>query len=43
MDFNLGPAKDDGDISVQKRKTAVKLFQENYQATKTILTPRLTA
>jgi type VI secretion system secreted protein VgrG len=32
MDFNLGPAKDDGDFGL-KTETAVKLFQENYQAT----------
>jgi type VI secretion system secreted protein VgrG len=32
MDFNLGPAKDDGDFG-SKTETAVKLFQENYQAT----------
>jgi type VI secretion system secreted protein VgrG len=32
MDFNLGPAKDDGDFG-SKTEKAVKLFQENYQAT----------
>jgi peptidoglycan hydrolase-like protein with peptidoglycan-binding domain len=32
MDFNLGLAKDDSDFGL-KTETAVKLFQENYQAT----------